>query len=591
MNGILIDHRTAFSYSRAIVQNDDLDPDTPWSNLVTNDFWGVPITHSGSHKSYRPVCTLTFRVNRFVGGLRPWSYHLTNIGLHALVTYLLVVLTRQVVGRKDRLTPLLTGLLFGLHPIHTEAVAGVVGRADLLCGVFFLLSLLSYQEHVKTGDQGLRSSFAGDYLSKCDSNGNNHVLPQRQRSEGLSSLSSSTIKKCHKRHDNGHCNGWKEMTTASASSLANNHQEPWDGSRLNWFVWWRCFSKTAVPENHLPTSQCYDHSKPHDHTVKSSLDGLYHQQLDRNGNNQALPKLPKSGGLGSPDIKSHLSWWMMLAITFSGLAMFSKEQGITVLGVCIVMELVRCRKPSRTFRWLLCAATALVAFRVQIIGFKTPSFAKADNPTSSSPEFLTRLLTFTYLPAFNLYMLFNPSTLSFDWSMDSVPLIRSLCDLRNLLTLTTGILMALVSFKCLIKPSRSSGVILSSLAMMVIPFLPAMNLFFYVGFVVAERVLYIPSMGFCLLTALCVNKAIAKATSKALKAKVAFFAFLVLVTFSAKTIRRNQDWKSEESLYRSGLAVNPPKGTSSIIDITKNKVFMAFEACQKTGFIFMQKFQ
>lgn len=36
---------------------------------------------------------------------------------------------------------------------------------------------------------------------------------------------------------------------------------------------------------------------------------------------------------------------------------------------------------------------------------------------------------------------------------------------------------------------------------MVLPFLPASNLFFPVGFVVAERVLYIPSMGFCLLVA------------------------------------------------------------------------------------------
>jgi len=37
---------------------------------------------------------------------------------------------------------------------------------------------------------------------------------------------------------------------------------------------------------------------------------------------------------------------------------------------------------------------------------------------------------------------------------------------------------------------------------MVFPFVPALNLFFPVGFVVAERVLYLPSMGFCMLTAL-----------------------------------------------------------------------------------------
>lgn len=37
--------------------------------------------------------------------------------------------------------------------------------------------------------------------------------------------------------------------------------------------------------------------------------------------------------------------------------------------------------------------------------------------------------------------------------------------------------------------------------MLIIPFLPATNLPFYVGFVVAERILYIPSMGYCLLVA------------------------------------------------------------------------------------------
>ena len=40
-----------------------------------------------------------------------------------------------------------------------------------------------------------------------------------------------------------------------------------------------------------------------------------------------------------------------------------------------------------------------------------------------------------------------------------------------------------------------------SLSLLVLPFLPASNVFFPVGFVVAERILYAPSMGFCLLVA------------------------------------------------------------------------------------------
>jgi len=44
-----------------------------------------------------------------------------------------------------------------------------------------------------------------------------------------------------------------------------------------------------------------------------------------------------------------------------------------------------------------------------------------------------------------------------------------------------------------------------SLVLLVVPFLPASNLFFRVGFVVAERVLYLPSAGYCLLVALGVS--------------------------------------------------------------------------------------
>ena len=46
---------------------------------------------------------------------------------------------------------------------------------------------------------------------------------------------------------------------------------------------------------------------------------------------------------------------------------------------------------------------------------------------------------------------------------------------------------------------RSDRLAVACLSLLALPFLPASNLFFYVGFVVAERVLYIPSAGFCLL--------------------------------------------------------------------------------------------
>ena len=45
-----------------------------------------------------------------------------------------------------------------------------------------------------------------------------------------------------------------------------------------------------------------------------------------------------------------------------------------------------------------------------------------------------------------------------------------------------------------------------SVALIIIPFLPASNLFLRVGFVIAERVLYLPSIGFCMLVVLGCSK-------------------------------------------------------------------------------------
>ena len=124
----LISFLTLF-FSRAIKTNQDLLPETPWTHIFYNDFWGTLLTHSGSHKSYRPLCTLSFRLNHAIGGLNPWSYHLVNVLLHAAVTGLFTNFSKILLG--DGYWTFMAGLMFASHPIHTEAVAGIVGRADV----------------------------------------------------------------------------------------------------------------------------------------------------------------------------------------------------------------------------------------------------------------------------------------------------------------------------------------------------------------------------------------------------------------------------------------------------------------------------
>ncbi|EGI61632.1 Transmembrane and TPR repeat-containing protein 2 [Acromyrmex echinatior] len=136
-----------FCCRRAILTNPDLLASTPWYRLFENDFWGTPLTERGSHGSYRPLCVATFRLNHFLGGLEPWGYHLVNVALHAACTVLVVKVARKVLPGRSNLAHAITGFLFAVHPIHSEAVAGIVGRADLLACFLTLTSFLTYSAH------------------------------------------------------------------------------------------------------------------------------------------------------------------------------------------------------------------------------------------------------------------------------------------------------------------------------------------------------------------------------------------------------------------------------------------------------------
>ena len=52
--------------SRAILRNPDITGESPVTDLFVDDFWGTRLTHSGSHKSYRPLCVLSFRWNHML---------------------------------------------------------------------------------------------------------------------------------------------------------------------------------------------------------------------------------------------------------------------------------------------------------------------------------------------------------------------------------------------------------------------------------------------------------------------------------------------------------------------------------------------
>ena len=105
---------------------------------------------------------------------------------------------------------------------------------------------------------------------------------------------------------------------------------------------------------------------------------------------------------------------------------------------------------------------------------------------------------------------------------------------------------------------RHHKIVLMGAAMVIFPFLPASNLFFPVGFVVAERVLYLPSMGSCMLVAFGFKLLLQRASnSNILHRSLQIFLGYVLVMHSVKTLYRNRDWYSYTTFNKAGVKFNP----------------------------------
>ncbi|KAK6633963.1 hypothetical protein RUM44_004570 [Polyplax serrata] len=136
-----------FDDTEVLVNNRDILPDTPLANVFRNDYWGTNLKSNHSHKSYRPLTILSFRWNyAAVGGLHPRGFHLVNIALHILISFLIWSVSLIILGKNKLFIGFLASVLFSVHPIHSEAVCGIVGRADLLCALFFILSLIIFSK-------------------------------------------------------------------------------------------------------------------------------------------------------------------------------------------------------------------------------------------------------------------------------------------------------------------------------------------------------------------------------------------------------------------------------------------------------------
>ena len=102
--------------------------------------------------NYHPLTILSYAVEYSHVRLDPWLYHFDSLLFHIIVTLLVYWFTRLLTGKP--VAAAVAALLFGLHPMHIESVAWLAGRKDVVYGMFYMLSCISYIYYVRTGDKG-----------------------------------------------------------------------------------------------------------------------------------------------------------------------------------------------------------------------------------------------------------------------------------------------------------------------------------------------------------------------------------------------------------------------------------------------------
>ncbi|XP_066175868.1 protein O-mannosyl-transferase TMTC1 isoform X1 [Sylvia atricapilla] len=468
----------------AIVNNPDVRAAAPVSAAFANDFWGKRMAENTSHKSYRPLCVLTFKLNILLAGMNPFYFHAVNVVLHCLVTLVLMYTCDKAVFKDCRLA-FVTALFFAVHPIHTEAVTGIVGRADVLACLLFLLAFLSYNRSV---DQ----LYVGE-----------HFPPTASPFFLLLSLFLGTCAMLVK--ETG-------VTVFGVCLVYDFFSLSYNGLKLR--------------NGGVPPPCGRENGKQ-----RSALRGTWSSCPP------ASPREPPSGALAVP---SRAVWAIHSYLTANNHWNF----------------LYTGRPFLKRAALVISYAILVLCFRLWIMGGSMPMFSEQDNPASFSPYLLTRFLTYSYLLAFNAWLLLAPITLCYDWQVGSIPLVESIWDVRNLATVFLVLVMTLLSLHCIAAFKKlEHKEVLVGLLFLVFPFIPASNLFFRVGFVVAERVLYMPSMGYCILFVHGLKK-LSTWLNKWRIAVPTLFALLLLL-FSWKTVKQNEIWLSRESLFSSGVKTLP----------------------------------
>ena len=467
----------------SVIKNVVVNGHVPWQEAFTRDFWGTEMKDIQSHKSFRPLTTLTLKANYvYAMSVKPesekhpesFTFRVVNLILHGITTFLITEATHYILP--DIISCLIVGFLFGLHPVHAEVVSNVTSRGEMLMSCFFLLAFISY---------------------------------------------ASQIRKIY-----------------SASDTRNI------------IVQFICI---------------------------------------------------------------YIFPWI-----FMTMSLFSKEQGATALITCVAYDFIKYHGNlqllsikiknrdwnsihfiKRTF--LLAIQTLVVVlWRKYLNGETTPDFIEAQNPAGFASDRLTRAFSVSWVYCLYIRDAIWPYYLCPDWSGVSIDLIRHLQDPRAFFVISLWYFSGTSMWSMIVDTNKtgtrrqentnSNGTIegskrkdsnasnswfdedtlrkinMSIWAFTFSPFLLSSNILVVVGLMKADRVIYLPIYGFCLLEALLISTFLKgrKVMSTAMttrRQQLWWFAYFTLmyqlIVLAARTHERNLAWSNSLKLWEAAYAINP----------------------------------
>ncbi len=254
-----------------------------------------------------------------------------------------------------------------------------------------------------------------------------------------------------------------------------------------------------------------------------------------------------------------IAWLVgLMAITFAGV--FSKESAVCIIGVIVAYEFIRPTdgaspgaESPRGALTMSCIAIAIpiVAMLVQrsrvLAASLPPEFPFTDNPIVGASFWIGRLTALKVIARY-LWLLVWPAKLSSDYSYPEIPLFR------GTLGDSIGCMVAVLALALLLYLYKRSRLACFFLCFAAVTFFPMSNLALPIGTIMAERFLYLPSIGItaCLVLAIfwiCERMNVAKIVPVAI--------CLMIACLAIRTWARNADWLDDRSITVASLEASP----------------------------------